>query len=99
MLKEKEFLNIYSYQYSQIVRKGRGRHIRHERKNFTSYYFSVNDTTEIQALTLTNVRLALEINKDLDKKLVEAFPENDFLLEKTNNKFNINIFLNNLISK
>ena len=65
----------------------------------TAYYFSVDDSSEIFLLTLTNVRLALLTDKDLDNNLLKTFPDNQSLWSITNKQFNINSFLNNLKNK
>jgi len=62
----------------------------------THYFFSKNYQTQINSLTLTNVRLALHLDEEADIKLVQNFPDDKSLLGNTNNQFFINDFFNNL---
>ncbi|OFY24412.1 MAG: hypothetical protein A2W98_05195 [Bacteroidetes bacterium GWF2_33_38] len=96
---EKGVFNIYSYKYLGTIKKRTSRSVRFEHKEMTAYYFSVDDSSEIFLLTLTNVRLALLTDKDLDNNLLKTFPDNQSLWSITNKQFNINSFLNNLKNK
>lgn len=100
IFKQKDFLlldtgrlHIYSYSYNGTVKKRYSRGIRFVHKQLTGYYFSENDTSEIIPLTLTNVRLALLTNKELDRQLIHTFPNNDSLKIKQGNRFKINLFI------
>lgn len=91
---EKGNLNIYSYKYTGTIKKRTSRSVRLVQKEMTAYYFSVNDSSEVLPLTVTNVRLALTANKELDKALVTNFPDNKSISANTGNAFVINTFLN-----
>lgn len=93
LLSDNGKLKIYSHDYTETVRKRTLRSIRYERKPMTDYYFSVNDTSEIVPLTLTNVRLALLSNKQFEKELKHAFPDDASLKTKLGNQFRINQFI------
>lgn len=91
---EKGTLNIYAFKYTGTVKKWRSRGYRLEQKEMTAYYFSVNDSSEIMALTQTNVRLALATDQELEKSLTTNFPDNKSITANTGNAFVINTFLN-----
>ncbi len=88
-------LQIYSYNYTETVKKRTLRSIRYEQKPVTDYFFSENDTSEIIPLTLTNVRLVLLSNKQFDKDLKLAFPNDSSLRTMQGNQFRINEFISN----
>lgn len=93
LLSDNGKLKIYSYDYQETVKKRTVWSIRYEQKPRTDYFFSVNDTSEIIPLTLTNVRLALLSNKQFDKELELAFPDDASLKTIQGNQFRINQFI------
>ena len=88
-------LCIYSLCYCKTVKLKTCRGYKYKSEKVINYYFSENDSCDILPLTLTNVRLALLADKDLDKKLVQKFIDDKYLHSKINNKFLINDFLDN----
>jgi hypothetical protein len=93
LLSDNGKLKIYSYNYAETVKKRTLRSIRYERKPRTDYFFSVNDTSAIVPLTLTNVRLALLSNSRFDKEIELAFPDDASLKTMQGNQFRINQFI------
>lgn len=70
---------------------------RYEYKKVTDYFFSITLSDSIQALNLTNIRLALLKDKQMDNKLVEYFKDDKSLFTTTKNgQFLINEFLNSI---
>ena len=94
-LLEKGVLNIYSYTYEGTEKKWGSRTIRYEKKEMVDYYFSVGDSSAILPLTVTNVRLALLSDKELDKKIQHRFADNSSLMERDKGVFCVNLFLSN----
>ncbi len=86
-------LNIYSHSYigKIVIRTSKG--IKYKDKKMTDYYFSVDDSAVIVPLTVTNVRLSLLINKDLDRIILQQFSNNKPLWVKSDDSCNINAFL------
>jgi hypothetical protein len=93
LLSDNGKLKIYSYNYAETVKKRTVWSILYEQKPMTDYFFSVNDTSAIVPLTLTNVRLALLSNKQFDRELELAFPDDASLKTMQGNQFRINQFI------
>jgi hypothetical protein len=98
LLEETGQLDIYSYTYLGKVKVRTSRGTRLKQKQITDYYFSENDTSEILPLTLTNVRLALLMDKKLDNELIQSFSNDSLLKAKQNSQFKINQFISSKLS-
>jgi hypothetical protein len=87
------YIKIYSETHLGHVKCCPVRGICLRNKLITNYFFSVNDSSQIIPLTLLNLRYALKVSNDLDRKLSSTFPNDKSLQSKKTNSFMINDFL------
>lgn len=98
LLSDNGKLKIYSHIFPETVKVRTAHSIRYEKKPKTHYYFSVSDGSPIVPLTLSNVRLALLTDKELDRQLKLEFPDDASLKLQQGKQFKINQFISDKIN-
>ncbi len=100
LLLESTNICIYSQEREITVPIRTVHKLRFGRKKVTKYFFSISNVSDIQSLSIVNMRLALLKDIQFDNELIAHFPTDESLSAKNRDgKFEINVFLNSVIRR
>ncbi|RKD91829.1 hypothetical protein [Mangrovibacterium diazotrophicum] len=93
LLRDSSYFNIYEYTSWQTVKVWTSRMTRVRQKQMTNYFISINDSSPIIPLSLTNLLNTVGENSNAGRLIADQFADDKSLLQREGDTFHLNQIL------